>query len=108
MPRWPRSTSGAPSSTASGTTPSHQILIAQIARLSRDGPLVHHLRCRRALMLGRSPARMAESDGTVGKGVRSPCGPRSALVTTLVVLAELLSLLRRPSSFPLSPPASQV
>jgi hypothetical protein len=38
MPRWPRSTSNAPSSTASGTTPSHQIPIAQIARLSRDGP----------------------------------------------------------------------
>jgi hypothetical protein len=31
---------------------------------------------------------MAESDGRVGKGVRSPCGPRSALVTTLVALAE--------------------
>ena len=40
MPRWPPSTSSAPSSTASGTTPSHQILIAQIVRLSRDGPLV--------------------------------------------------------------------
>src|SRR5246127_6007514 len=40
MARLPRSTSNAPSSTASGTTPSHQILIAQIARLSRDGPLV--------------------------------------------------------------------
>src|SRR6516162_6669358 len=39
MPRWPRSTSNAPSSTVSGTTPSHQIPIAQIARLSRDGPL---------------------------------------------------------------------
>jgi hypothetical protein len=32
--------SNAPSSTVSGTTPSHQIPIAQIARLSRDGPLV--------------------------------------------------------------------
>ncbi len=39
MPRWPPSTSNAPSSTASGTTPSHQMPIAQIARLSRDGPL---------------------------------------------------------------------
>ena len=36
---------------------------------------------------GRSPTRMAESDGRVGKGVRSPCGPRSALVRTLVDLA---------------------
>jgi predicted phage terminase large subunit-like protein len=37
-PRWPLSTSNVPSSTASGTTPSHQVRIAQIARLSRDEP----------------------------------------------------------------------
>src|SRR6516162_850203 len=40
MPRWPLSTSNAPSSTASGTTPSHQTLIRQITRLFRDVPLV--------------------------------------------------------------------
>ena len=33
-----RAKPSAPSSTASGTTPSHQMLIAQMARLSRDGP----------------------------------------------------------------------
>ena len=32
--------SNVPGSTASGITPSHQVRIAQIARLSRDGPLV--------------------------------------------------------------------
>jgi hypothetical protein len=49
---------------------------------------------------GRSPARMAESDGTVGKGVRSPCDPRSALVTTLVALAEhFAQYLRQQSLF---------
>src|SRR6516164_9779606 len=37
-PRWPPSTSNAPSSTASGTTPSHQTLIRQITRLFRDEP----------------------------------------------------------------------
>jgi hypothetical protein len=39
IPRWPPSTSNAPISTASGTTPSHQTLIRQITRLFRDGPL---------------------------------------------------------------------
>src|SRR5215472_15664552 len=38
-PRSPPSTSNGPSSTASGTTPSHQIPIRQIARLFPDAPL---------------------------------------------------------------------
>jgi len=37
-PRWLPSTSNAPSSTASGITPSHQIIIPLITRLFRDGP----------------------------------------------------------------------
>jgi group II intron reverse transcriptase/maturase len=37
--RWPRSTSNVPSSTVSGTTPSHRIPIRQIARLFPDEPL---------------------------------------------------------------------
>src|SRR5205814_5622140 len=39
-PRSPPSTSNGPSSTASGTTPSHRIPIHQIARLFPDVPLV--------------------------------------------------------------------
>jgi hypothetical protein len=38
-PRWPPSTLNAPSSTASGITPSHRIPIRQIARLFPDEPL---------------------------------------------------------------------
>jgi DNA replication protein DnaC len=37
-PRWPPSTSTAPSSTVNGTIPSHQMLIPQIARLSGARP----------------------------------------------------------------------
>ena len=41
MPRWPPSTSNTPSSTASGTTPSHQTLIRQITRVFRDVSLAY-------------------------------------------------------------------
>src|SRR6266404_2499726 len=43
-PRWPPSTLNAPSSTASGITPSHRIPILQIARLFPDGPLASSAR----------------------------------------------------------------
>src|SRR5258705_9745612 len=72
MPRWPPSTSSAPSCTASGTTPSHQILIAQIARLSRDGPLVEAMERHVHLQLEQEVRTklLAMSAATIDRALR--------------------------------------
>src|SRR5205807_7325505 len=68
-PRWPLSTSNVPGSTASGTTPSHQVRIAQIARLSRDGPLVWkiHLLHGAQTRLVQNAAITGDAPGTLSR-----------------------------------------